>query len=255
MCCDDGTVSMWMVCIGVVIGLAAVGPIIVYAGQVNEKSYHTGVCVVTSTHILNATGCFEPVANVRAYEGGQSSYVETLTWGSCYRLYNESLVSPFFDDHPIGSFNNCYWWISWGNAGPAQYADSIPDGLVDNAALIAMCVLVIIAGLCFIASIVFGVTMCCDCCGCYCDCDCFGRWRKKREEKKRIRQSVKLHSVCTKCHIVFNRPDKWKSTMCPECTAIVQGVNEFLGGQGSQLQSFVAGEVIELCVHNSTTPV
>jgi hypothetical protein len=258
MCCDDGLVSIWMVCIGLIFGMAAVGPIIVYTGQLKEKSYHLGVCVVTSSHILNATNCFEPVANIHAHEGGQSSYVETLTWGICYRLYNESLVSPFFDDHPIGSSDNCYWWVSYGRVGPAQYADSIPDGLVDNAALIAMCVMVIIAGVCLILSLVF-VLLACGCCRgcyncygtCYCGCCCD---RVKLLRHNRLNKPVaKYLCVCTKCDRTFDLPKPSNTSMCPECTVIVQGVNEFLGSQGSQLQSFVAGEVIELCVHNSAS--
>lgn len=226
--------------------------------DVDPKSYVQGVCVVTASRIVNATDCLEPVVDVQAYEGQRNStfvrqgaYMETVARDICHRLVNET--SRFIDDHPIGSSANCYWWICNKNIGPAQYADSMPSRPINNqAAFVSMCTFVVLVGLCWITSLVLALLYCAErCCGdcyrscsCGCCCMCLEDWANDIDSAR----AAKLYSKCTKCQVVFKRPDKQMMTLCPQCTAYADGIGNFLGGQGTQLESFVTDTVIDMCI-------
>ena len=259
--CSAWISALLLVFFGLVCFCAALGPSILF-GTERGRTYHNGTCIVQSHTIVHLTddNCYLPYVNVLAHDPLSSDNVWFNIYDAiCYKTYNDGDNSALFMYHGSGSSASCWWWVSGSgndfNAG-GDFGILVIDPHYDY--LVPMCIFLALGGVQWIAAILIFIGLCCDeCCDCGCGemcynfdwfcCDRIDRYRYD----KRNREYLARQRVCGKCRAQY-MTDKARNSdqLCDRCTTVITGVNEFLNGQGTELQNFVGQSVLELVVQS-----
>ncbi len=238
----------------------------VFYGVARESNlnFYIGVCTTTG---YDYHGDHTLILKTKAQSENSPNLDDCIILGPKHYIDNETYA--YFTQHPIGSNQSCWWrkkvvfnWLGLYYY-QAFYGSSIPPSVYDNSEKESFIAMLFFLSLIGTGGIILLIILCVASDLCYCLCDCLGvcccclcnyasiRFRKRQQKMQEV-----LSLRCEKCEKLFvvNKHQHEKNTksanthMCEQCTTLDKGVREFLDGQGSQLQNFVANEVIQVSI-------